>query len=197
MADRSGRAAVDIEPLAAARSGTGLAERLVAVVRVEFRSRVLVPAVGDPILGLAGLRGTRLRALQSVRRAVPGASRAGGERLVVRIGRRGRRRRILRWSVIGRCDRAWCPSARSVSTGMACATAIPAPGTRPAARRWMSASCRWLTAPKSGVRDSGMRVVGGARRGLVPIPTTPGGGNNVTAGGGVHRLLRQLRRGPL
>jgi hypothetical protein len=64
---------MSVEPLAAPRVA-GLAERLDAAVRVEFRVDVLVPAVGDPDPGLAGMRGTRLRALRSFRRAVPGAS---------------------------------------------------------------------------------------------------------------------------
>ena len=82
---------MSVEPLAAARAG-GLAERLVAVVRVEFRVDVLVPTVGDPILGSPAC-------------AVPGcvhSSRSGGLCLA----------HLGRWRKAGRPDRhAWAATA--------------------------------------------------------------------------------------
>ena len=88
---------MSVEPLAAARAG-GLAERLVAVVRVEFRVDVLVPTVGDPILGSPAC-------------AVPGcvhSSRSGGLCLA----------HLGRWRKAGRPDRqAWAATADPAVVG--------------------------------------------------------------------------------
>ena len=56
------------------RSGRPWPSAWTQLVRPEFRVDVLVPAVGDPILGTPACDGARLRALQPLRRALPGPS---------------------------------------------------------------------------------------------------------------------------
>ena len=73
MAGRPGRVVVSVEALAAPIE-SGWVARLGAAVRPEFRAEVLVPAVADPILGSPGVRGARVCAFESLRRAVPGPS---------------------------------------------------------------------------------------------------------------------------
>jgi hypothetical protein len=88
---------VSVEPLAAVRAA-GLAERLDAAVRAQFRVDVLVPAVGDPILGSPAC-------------AVPGcvhSSRSGGLCLA----------HLGRWQKGGRPDRqAWAATADPAVVG--------------------------------------------------------------------------------
>ena len=75
---------------------SGWVARLDAVVRPEFRAEVLVPAVADPILGYARVRGARVCALEPLRRAVPGPSGPVEKGWSPGPARRGPRPRIQR-----------------------------------------------------------------------------------------------------
>jgi hypothetical protein len=184
---------VSVEALAAQHLAT-LVERLDAAVRPEFRVDVLVPTVGDPILGTPACM-------------VPGcvhSSRYGGLCLA----------HLGRWKCARCPDRqAWAASADPEVMGHR----RPQPCLVPEcgygqhryrlcyqhSRAWEKASRPAVDRWKPELRGTPaavcarLCVVGRTGRGLVPIPPHAVAAAWTPTGRRVHRLLRQRRRGPL
>ena len=131
VADRPGRVAVSVEALATPiESDAGPSVWMRWCVRSSGLD-VLVPAVGDPILGTPAC-------------AVPGCVHSSryAALCLAHLGRWKQAGRPDRqaWAATAdpdgdgppsRCNRAWCPIAGSGSIGIGCATSIPTPGTEP------------------------------------------------------------------